>query len=205
MAIHWSSVILLSLAASMAVLSNGDERNAMLLDTEGHPLQAGLDYFILAAAGGKGRGFALTNTCPQYVVQDKSGEGLPVIFHPVCPGNASLFHRNTAVHVAISAPSICENNSGANVWSIARVSGINQTLVKITSGEGRSFMISKIGENEYGMFWCPAVICKRRFGVGPACKALAVHNDKQGNGWIVAGNLQPLRVQFKQAPAIVRV
>lgn len=198
-------MILLFLAASMAVISSAEGSNDVLLDTAGHPLQSGLDYFILAAAGGKGRGLALTKTCPQYVVQDKSGEGLPVVFHPICPGNTSVFQRNTAVHVAISAPSICENNSGAKVWSVERVSGINQTVVKIASGEGRSFMISKIGDNEYGMFLCPGVICNARFGVGPACSALTIHNDNQGNGWLVVGNLQPLLVQFKQAPAIVRV
>ncbi|GLJ21293.1 hypothetical protein SUGI_0391120 [Cryptomeria japonica] len=194
MAIQWLWVILLSLAVSMAIPSNGEKSKDMLLDTEGDPLEAGQNYFVMVVGEGNGRGLALTKTCPQYVVQDKHGDGLPMLFHPICNQNTSVFLGNTAVHVAISGPSICGNNTGGNGWSMERVSRFNQTLVKISSGEGQSFRISKIGDDAYGLFWCPAVICEAGIGPGPSCIGLGIHN---GFG-VVAGGLQPLRVQFKK-------
>ena len=180
---------------------------AAVLDTDGNPLEANVNYYILPVDHGQGGGLTLlpknnTALCPLYVGQatDKDSKGLPVKFFPVDP-EQNLLALATDVNIEFDAATICITST---VWSLTFEEGTGRRLVGIggTLGNpGREtlsnwFNIQKAGSGKYDykIVFCPSVcqFCT------PLCGELGVFVEPDGRRLLGATD-QPLLVNFKKA------
>ena len=179
-----------------------------VLDTDGNPLEANTNYYILPVDRSRGGGLTLlpkndTASCPLYAGQDadKDSNGLPVKFFPVDP-KQNLISLASDLNIEFDAATVCITST---VWTLTfeeevtgrRLVGSGGTI----GNPGREtlsnwFNIQKAGSGEYDykIVFCPSVcqFCT------PLCGELGVFVEPDGRTLLGATD-KPLLVNFNKA------
>ncbi|KAG6688977.1 hypothetical protein I3843_11G151000 [Carya illinoinensis] len=169
------SSIWLVLAIS-AVVAQPSSSPAPVLDSEGSPLQSGVEYYINPAitdVGGRLTLIKRNDPCPLYVGQENSSvsDGLPVIFTPFFEGE-TVIRENRDLRIVFSASSTCVQSTA---WKLGERDPESQRRLIVTGEDesrlstGNYFRIEKaaVGDNIYQISWCPTDVCPTcRFDCG---------------------------------------
>ncbi|CAI9113351.1 OLC1v1013935C1 [Oldenlandia corymbosa var. corymbosa] len=204
MATLFQSLLFFTIIAFIASL--GSAQTEPVLDTDGNPVQVGVDYYVVPPAGNNtgGGGLGLQSsgnqTCPLDVVQvlEQNSYGLPLFFQSVNP-NEKVVNLGVDQNVQFNASTICIMST---VWRLQFQSNEQMNLYYVTTGgvagnPGREtlsnwFQVERF-EDAYTFVYCPTVcdICR------PVCGNIGVIVE---NGRRVLGinRSQPLKVTFKK-------
>ncbi|KAG6637076.1 kunitz type trypsin inhibitor 104-like [Carya illinoinensis] len=158
--------------AISAVVAQPSSSPSPVLDSEGRPLERGVEYYINPAITDNGGRFTLINrndSCPFYVGQENvSGpEGFPVIFTPFAEED-TLIRENRDFRIAFSAFTICVQS---NAWMVGetdpeterRLIVIRQDKSELSTRNYFRIVKAAVGGNIYEISWCPTDVC-------PTCK-----------------------------------
>ncbi|KAK7401741.1 hypothetical protein VNO78_13457 [Psophocarpus tetragonolobus] len=160
--IRTSLSLMLCLLIATTALAQSD--NGPVIDTEGHPLEAGKDYYITPAITDVGgRATIVDNgTCPLFVGQENSDaeKGIAVFFTPFAKED-DVVRVNRDLQVQFSAATLCLQGTG---WTLTERDGESGRRLIVAGGTGSYF---RIGETQtkgvYNIGWCPTDVC-------PLCK-----------------------------------
>ncbi|XP_061372943.1 kunitz type trypsin inhibitor 106-like [Gastrolobium bilobum] len=160
------SLVVVCLITATTALAQSD--NAPVLDTKGHPLKYGKDYYIKPATTDNGGPFTLIDRngpCDLYVGQENSNvsKGLPVVFMAFAKEDDAV-KVNRDFKVAFSAETICVQSTEWNLGEKDPQSGKRLITTTGNDGEGTYFRIVETHfEGIYNIQWCPTDVC-------PLCK-----------------------------------
>ncbi|TKY49253.1 Alpha-amylase/subtilisin inhibitor [Spatholobus suberectus] len=149
----------------IATAALAESNNARVLDTKGHPLERGKEYYIKPAITDSGGRFTLVSRnkpCPLYVGQENSGadKGLPVVFTPFAKED-DVVRVNRDFKVAFSAATICVQGTE---WKLGEKDTKSGRRLIVASGNGSYFRIVETQtKGVYNIRWCPTDVC-------PYCK-----------------------------------
>nr|GME14036.1 miraculin-like [Ipomoea batatas] len=173
-----------------------------VLDTDGHEIQTGSKYIILAAQDSNA-GLALApkdRPCPLYVtVENLEGyNGLPVKFMPAEPRQQPIIAQSTDVNVAFYTATICVQSTAWKLGSVDETTGRRYVVSGGATGRPGAdtvsswFRVEKQGGSAYRLVFCPGVCsaCK------VACGNVGVFNEN-GKRWLGLTD-EPLVVRFKK-------
>lgn len=149
--------ISLSLAWLFMAVSTMAQTPAVL-DTDGHPLKRGVEYYVLPAATDIAGGLTLVNrtgSCPLYVGQEPlptaATTGLPVIFTPLAAGESTIT-EGMDFTVAFSAATVCVQST---TWSIGEEDTETSRRLIVSGGEQGDFFRIDKNDGLYNIGWCP--------------------------------------------------
>ncbi|XP_054813852.1 kunitz type trypsin inhibitor 106-like [Prosopis cineraria] len=184
------------LMIATSALSQSD--NASVLDTNGRPLQRGVEYYIKPAITDSGGRFTLidrNNSCPLYVGQENTdlGEGQPATFSPYAgEDNVVKVNRDFTV-VFSSAITLCLQSTQWKLGERDTTSG-RRLIVTGSSNGDRDYtiyfrIVEAQSEGSYNIRWCPTEVC-------PTCRFdCGTIGGLRENGKILAaldGNVLPV-------------
>ncbi|XP_054813929.1 kunitz type trypsin inhibitor 104-like [Prosopis cineraria] len=167
-----SSALSLAWLLMIATPALSQSDNASVLDTNGHPLQRGVEYYIKPAITDSGGRFTLINrngSCPLYVGQENNdaGEGQPATFSPYAgEDNVVKVNRDFTV-VFSSAVTICIQSTQWKLGERDTTSGRRLIVTGSSDGDRDYTIYFRIVETQsegiYNIQWCPTEVC-------PTCK-----------------------------------
>ncbi|XP_057787093.1 kunitz trypsin inhibitor 5-like [Salvia miltiorrhiza] len=191
-------LILLSISANSLLCAAQD-----VVDIDGNPVQAGVDYYILPVIRGRGGGLTLASTgnktCPLDVVQEPGelDNGLPLTFRP--PNSSQRVVRVSAdQNFIFSAASVCVQST---VWTLQLDESISNYIITTGGVEGNYgretlsnwFRIDEY-DSDYKIVYCPAAC--------DTCRVICGDVDvlvQDGVRRLVLNGDAPLKVMFKKA------
>ncbi|KAG2681548.1 hypothetical protein I3760_11G150800 [Carya illinoinensis] len=154
--------------AISAVVAQPSFSPSPVLDSEGRPLERGVEYYINPAITDNGGRFTLinrNNSCPFYVGQENvSGpKGFPVTFTPFAEEDTVIW-ENRDFRIAFSAATICVQSTA---WKVGETDPETERRLIVTGVDqsglstGNYFRIVKaaVGGNIYEISWCPTDVC----------------------------------------------
>ncbi|XP_065858317.1 kunitz type trypsin inhibitor 104-like [Euphorbia lathyris] len=132
-----------------------------VLDTDGQPVQSGIEYNIVPGITDVAGGLTLVdrnNSCPLYVGQEPlrrpiTSQGIPVIFKPFEEGE-TVIKESRDLTVTFQAATTCVQTTSWTVGEEDRESG---RRFIVTAGEDY-FNIQNNG-GVYNFVWCPTESC----------------------------------------------
>ncbi|XP_004488980.1 kunitz type trypsin inhibitor 106-like [Cicer arietinum] len=145
----------------MAITILAQSENVKVLDTKGHPIERGKEYYIKPAITDSGGRFTLINrngSCPLYVGQENTdlGKGLPVIFTPFAKED-KVVRVDRDFKVKFSAFSTCVQSTE---WKLGDRDTKSGRRVIVTGSSGSYFRIVKTQfEGIYNIRFCPTDVC----------------------------------------------
>lgn len=145
----------------IATKTLAQSENKQVLDTKGHPLERGKEYYIKPAITDSGGRFTLIDrngSCPLYVGQENTdlGKGLPVIFTPFAKED-KVIKDSRDFKVKFSASSICVQSTE---WKLGDRDTKSGRRVIIAGSDGSYFRIVKAEfEGVYNIRFCPTDTC----------------------------------------------
>ncbi|XP_031379665.1 alpha-amylase/subtilisin inhibitor-like [Punica granatum] len=150
------TVVLLAIAISSPAASQNP-----VLDTDGNPVQSGVQYYVLPGVTDVAGGLTLvrrTDQCPLYVGQEPLApvvsSGLPVIFTPFATGE-SIIREGRDTGVQFDAASVCVQSTA---WRVGPEDPDTNRRFIVTGGERGYFRIDNNG-GIYNLGWCPSESC----------------------------------------------
>lgn len=155
--------ILFSICTNSLLCAAADGAAAAVVDIDGNPVQAGVDYYMLPVIRGRGGGLTLgNNTCPLDVVQEplEVDNGLPLRFRPSI-SNEGVVRVSADQNIIFSAASICVQST---VWTLRFDEPTQKYLISTGGVEGNPgrgtvsnwFRLDEY-ENDYKLVYCPSV------------------------------------------------
>ncbi|KAL0801721.1 hypothetical protein Bca101_056897 [Brassica carinata] len=184
-------------AASAAVA------NQAVLDTAGHPVQSNVQYYIIPAKIGTGRGGGLIpssrdantqDSCLNLdIVQSSSPffSGLPVTFSPLNT-KTKLVHLSNSLSLEFdSAVWLCPESK---VWRIDHSVQLRKSFVSIGGEKGKrnSFFQIQGDGDAYKLMYCP-------FVSSVTCINVGLEIDDHGARRLVLSNDKSFAVKFQRA------
>ncbi|XP_050228060.1 kunitz type trypsin inhibitor 111-like [Mercurialis annua] len=159
------------LVVSMIVTTTASHQPAVL-DTDGQPLQSGVEYYILPAVTDVSGGVTLfegKNNCPLLVGQEPLGPefslGLPVTLEPFAEGE-TIIREDRDLTVTFQVFSICIQST---IWRVGEENPKTRRRPVVIAGERDYFRIQKNETGIYDIVWCPTEVCPIcRFRCGSA-------------------------------------
>ncbi|KAK9272345.1 hypothetical protein L1049_002716 [Liquidambar formosana] len=158
---------------SLAQPPSNDSSPPPILDTDGQPLQRGVEYYIIAGVTDIGGGVSLVTrngtSCPPYVGldDDPTSPGFPVVFTPFL-ADETVIRESRDFTVQFSAVSICVSSLA---WRVGETDAETGRRLIVTGGQsqyGGYFRINREG-GVYNVAWCPTDVCPIcRFQCGSA-------------------------------------
>lgn len=156
-----TSLTLMMVWLIIATTSLAQSNNTKVLDTKGHPLKPGTDYFIKPAITDSGGRVTLINrnkSCPLYVGQENtdSEKGIPVFFTPFAKED-DFVKVNRDFKVAFSAATLCLQGTE---WKLGEKDAKSGRRLIVASGNGSYFRIVDTQfKGIYNIRWCPSDVC----------------------------------------------
>ncbi|KAH7512745.1 kunitz type trypsin inhibitor 104 [Ziziphus jujuba] len=150
--------------------------NQTVFDTDGQPVEAGVEYYIRPAITDFGGRFTLilrNNTCPYYVGQENSdaSEGTPVTLTPFAEGE-TLIREFRDVKIEFQAITICIQSLA---WKVGERDPTTGRRLIVTGEDDSTYSLLNYFridgteiENVYTLTWCPAEPCPINCGK-PLC------------------------------------
>ncbi|XP_015877917.3 kunitz type trypsin inhibitor 104 [Ziziphus jujuba] len=150
--------------------------NKTVFDTDGEPLEAGVQYYIRPAitdSGGPFSNILINNTCPYYVGQENSdaSEGTPVTFTPFAEGE-TLIRESRDFKIEFQAITFCIQSLA---WKVGETDATTGRRLIVTGEDDSTYSLLNyfhiIGteiDNVYTLNWCPAEPCPINCG-RPRC------------------------------------
>ncbi|XP_020227907.1 alpha-amylase/subtilisin inhibitor [Cajanus cajan] len=191
-----TTLTLMLCLAIIATTALAQSTNTPVLDTKGHPLERGKDYYIKPAItdnGGRATLLSRNSPCPLYVGQENSDaeEGLPVFFNPFDEAE-NIVRVNRDFKVAFNASTTCIQGTG---WRLSERDAKSGRRLIVASGNDSYFRIVEAqSEGIYNIRWCPTDVC-------PYCKfdCGTVGNLRENGKILLALDGNTLPVVFERA------
>ena len=150
----------------MAILSSTESSNdarPAVLDTEGNPLQSGVEYYVRPAITDNGGYFTLINrndSCPLYVGQQNVVEELkfPLKFTPFIEGE-NVIRQYSDFKAVFQAFTLCLQSTAWKVGEEDPESGRRLIVTGEEKGIGGYFRIEEGNLGTYHFAWCPTEVC----------------------------------------------
>ncbi|KAJ9147188.1 hypothetical protein P3X46_029376 [Hevea brasiliensis] len=151
-----------------------------VLDTNGLPLETGVEYYALPAITDVAGGLTLinrNNSCPLYVGQEPIApvvsQGFPVTFKPYAEGE-TIIRESRDLTVTFQAFTNCIQSTA---WRVGEEDLETGRRFLVTGGEADYFAIRST-TGGYSLVWCPTESC-------PTCKprcgsaGILIENNKR--------------------------
>ncbi|KDP27281.1 hypothetical protein JCGZ_21012 [Jatropha curcas] len=132
-----------------------------VLDTDGQPVQTGVEYYVESGIFDVAGGLTLirrNDSCPLYVGQEpftppNVSRGFPVKFKPY-NDSETIIREGRDLTVTFQAFTTCIQSTA---WRIGEVNPAGRRFI-VTGGEADYFRIRNNG-GDYSFEWCPAESC----------------------------------------------
>lgn len=159
--------IWLLVAVLSVQLAQSQTYNQTVFDTDGQPLEAGVEYYIRPAITDSGGDFTIilrNNTCPFYVGQKNSdaSEGTRVTFTPFAEGE-NLIREFRDVKIEFEAITICIQSLA---WKVGEIDPATGRRLIVTGEDESTYSLRNYFhidgteiEKVYTLNWCPAEPC----------------------------------------------
>ncbi|KAJ7970142.1 Kunitz trypsin inhibitor [Quillaja saponaria] len=179
--------------------------NSQVLDTDGNPVRWNRYYYILPIVirhipwnGGLSLGWIAPNRCQLFVIQLRSGDGLPVKLAPltsrlpvVTTSSDLYFKFGTNDHQECRLPLVWNLlRSASRLWFL-RANGPTIPNPNTLQGVNSVFRIEPYGLNSYKIVFCP-----ENFDVPTMCKGIGMYFS--GNQLSLRDDTEPVRFVFKR-------
>ncbi|XP_042040425.1 kunitz trypsin inhibitor 5-like [Salvia splendens] len=198
-----SYISLCLILLSISFDSSAADEGAAVVDIDGNPVQAGVDYYILPVIQGRGGGLTLSSTgnktCPLDVIQEPQevDNGLPLTFHPA-NSSQGVVRVSADQNFVFSAASVCVQST---VRRLQRDDSISNFLITTGGVEG-NYGLETAGnwyridefDSDYKIVHCP--------GVCDTCRVVCGDVDvvvQDGVRRLVLNGDGPLKVMLKKA------
>ncbi|EEF36477.1 kunitz type trypsin inhibitor 111 [Ricinus communis] len=175
------TVAALSLSIWLVSMVIGTAAQPAVLDTDGQPLQSGVEYYVLPGITDVAGGLTLVDpndSCPLYVGQEPIApvvsQGFPVIFKPFADGE-TIIRESRDLTVTFQAGSVCVQSTA---WTVGKVNPETGRRYIVTAGEADYFNIRKNG-GVYNFVWCPAESCPTCGRPRCGSAGIVIENDKR--------------------------
>ncbi|KAH9301294.1 hypothetical protein KI387_012877, partial [Taxus chinensis] len=175
--------------------AESEEGGAVVVDVDGQPLRAGVQYYVLPLRRGSGGGLTLKaryEDCAKVVAQER-GElerGLPVVFEPASGKKGVMIREGVEQIIEMPAANACV---ASRRWGVVKdaITPVKGFVAAV--GGSATFRIEKKGDF-YALNYCPTVCETCR----PTCGELGIYIDGKSNRWLTVGG--PIfNVLFKKA------
>ncbi|XP_023545477.1 miraculin-like [Cucurbita pepo subsp. pepo] len=165
--LHNSLAIFSYLLVFMAITSTA--QLPPVLDTDGQPLQRGVEYYIKPAITDVAGNLTLKSRsnapCPLYVGQEpvaSTNIGLPVTFTPIVAGE-DIIEESMGFNVAFQASSTCITSTQWRVDEMESATGRRFVGVGNDNSPTGIFRIDR-NNGVYNIVWCPEMVGRPRCG-----------------------------------------
>lgn len=132
-----------------------------VLDTNGQPLESGVEYYVLPAITDVAGGLTLidrNDSCPLYVGQEPIAQvvsqGFPVILKPYA-NEETIIRESRDLTVTFQAFTTCIQSTS---WRVGEADPETGRRFIVTAGEADYFAIQN-NRGGYNFVWCPTESC----------------------------------------------
>ena len=151
------------LMAILSSIESSSDANPAVLDTEGNPLESGVDYYVKPAITESGGYFTLVDrngSCPLYAGQ-QNAVGDPkyaLKFTPFSEGE-NVIRVNSDFQAVFQAYTLCLQSTAWTVGEEDPESGRRLIVIGVDEGIGGYFRIEIGNLGLYNFAWCPLEVC----------------------------------------------